>query len=177
MPDERDERDERDPKVHWRWAVRAIRPWIGWVSIGLGALLILLGYLGVSGEATVAKQIPYLVSGGIGGLFLCIVGVYLLGAEELRKGSGRDDHVARLVEELHAVLLTRPDAPSSDAGIDASGNGASSDAVLAVRGGESFHRQGCPMVADKDAEELTVEIARSRGLSPCPLCEPASASV
>jgi len=172
-----DERDERDPKMLWRWAGRAIRPWIGWVFIGLGALLILLGYLGVSGEAIVAKQIPYLVSGGIGGLFLCIVGAYLLGAEELRKGSGRHDHLERLVEELHAVLLTRPDAPSSDTGIDAAGNGAEPAAVLAVRGGESFHRQGCVMVADKDAEELTLETARSRGLSPCPLCEPASASV
>jgi hypothetical protein len=172
-----DERDERDPKMLWRWAGRAVRPWIGWVSIGLGALLIILGYLGVSGEATVAEQIPYLVSGGIGGLFLCIVGASLLGVEELRKGAGRHDHLERLVEELHAVLLTRPDAPPPDTGIDTGGNGAEPVAVLAVRGGESFHRRGCVMVADKDAEELTLETARSRGLSPCPLCEPASASV
>lgn len=172
-----DEPDKPDPKLLWRWARRATRPWLGWVFIGLGALLVLLGYLGVSREAIVAKQIPYLVSGGIGGLLLCIVGAYFLGTAELRKDFGRLDRLERLVEELHAVLLSRPDAPALDRGIDASGNGTAPVAVLAVRGGESFHREGCAMVVGKDAEELTVEVARSRGLSPCPLCEPATASV
>ena len=175
MPDEPDARDEPDPKLLWRWAGRATRPWIGWVFIGVGALLILLGYLGVSREAVVAKQIPYLVSGGIGGVLLCIVGAYFLGTEELRKDSGRLDRLEALVQELHDVLLDRPDAPKAiPAG--PTGNG-SKTRVLAIRGGETFHRSGCAMVAGKQAEELTQDTARTRGLAPCPLCEPTTASV
>ena len=51
-----------------------MRPWLGWFLIGVGALLMLLGWFGVSREALPAKQIPYLVSGGIGGMFLGILG-------------------------------------------------------------------------------------------------------
>ena len=64
------EDDEPDPKLLRQWIGRAIRPWIGWILIGAAALLMLLGYFGVSREAIPAKQIPYLVSGGIGGVFL-----------------------------------------------------------------------------------------------------------
>jgi hypothetical protein len=171
-----DDRDEPDPKLLWQWAGRATRPWIGWVFIGLGALLVLLGYLGVSREAIVAKQIPYLVSGGIGGVLLCIVGAYFLGTEELRKDSGRLDRLETLVQELHAVLLSRTDAPEPGTAEGPPDNGAAST-VVAVRGGETFHQAGCVMVADKKAEQLTPDAARARGLSPCPLCEPAAASV
>jgi hypothetical protein len=176
MSDEPDVRDEPDPKLLWRWAGKATRPWIGWVFIGIGALLILLGYFGVSREAIVAKQIPYLVSGGIGGVLLCIVGAYFLGTEELRKDSGRLDRLETLVQELHDVLLDRPDAPAKAAPAGPSGNGSASP-VLAIRGGETFHRSGCAMVAGKEAEELTPDSARTRGLTPCPLCEPTTASV
>jgi hypothetical protein len=184
MTDDRDDQgagrpaaDEPDPRLLWRWVGRATRPWVGWAFIGLGALLILLGYLGVSREAIVAKQIPYLVSGGIGGVLLCIVGAYFLGTEELRKDSGRLDRLETLVHELHAALLARPDAPGASAADGPRDNGAAATVVLAVRGGESFHRAGCAMVAGKDAEELTPDAARDRGLTPCPLCEPAAATV
>jgi hypothetical protein len=72
---------EPDPSVLWRWASRATRPWLGWLLIAAGALLILLGYLGVSRESIVEKQLPYLISGGIGGVLLCVLGAYVLGTE------------------------------------------------------------------------------------------------
>ena len=50
----------------------------------LGALLLLLGWVGVSGTAYVAEQIPYLTSGGIGGLFLLAVGATLWVSADLR---------------------------------------------------------------------------------------------
>jgi hypothetical protein len=100
---------EPDPSVLWRWAGKATRPWLGWVLIASGALLIVLGYFGVSRESIVEKQIPYLISGGIGGVLLCVLGAYVLGTEELRKDSGRLDRLEAMVEDLHAALLSRPD--------------------------------------------------------------------
>jgi hypothetical protein len=172
--------DEPDPALLWRWVGRATRPWAGWVFLGVGALLILIGYLGVSREAIVAKQIPYLVSGGIGGVLLAVVGAYFLGTEELRKDSGRLDRLERMVAELHGALLERVDDPPSAGGPDTapSGNGAgvtrsTPDRVLALAGGQTFHLASCQVVAGKDAEELSADEACRRDLRPCRVCQPA----
>src|SRR5689334_25182636 len=103
--------DDPDPRVLWGWISKAIRPYVGWIIIGIGAILMIAGYMGVSREAIPAKQIPYLVSGGIGGIFLAVLGAYFLGTQELRNDSGRLDRLERMVEELHLALLRRPDAP------------------------------------------------------------------
>jgi len=164
--------DEPDPRLLWRWAAKATRPWIGWVFIAVGALLVLLGYLGVSREAIVEKQVPYLVSGGIGGVLLCVVGAYFLGTEELRKDSGRLDRLESMVEQLHrALLVERGDAPSPAAADGPPANG-HTDSLVAVVGGETFHRADCVMAGGKEVEAVTAEAAASRGLQPCPLCEP-----
>jgi hypothetical protein len=165
----------------WHWVAAALRPWLGWILIGAGAVLVLLGYLGVSGEAIVGKQIPYLVSGGIGGVFVAVLGAYFLAMQELRNDSGRLDRLERLVEELHGALLERPDAPAprADGHADRAGtNGTGSRAarrVVAVEGGSTFHRAACDLVHDKQTEPLTPAAARGRGLTPCPVCEPAPA--
>src|ERR1043165_7783948 len=96
-----------DPALFWRWVSKATRPVIGWVLLGIAALVILIGWIGVSGTPVVAKQIPYVVSGGIGGVLLAVMGAYFLGTEELRKASGRLDRLERMVLELHETLLSR----------------------------------------------------------------------
>lgn len=184
--------DEPDPRVLWRWVGAAVRPWLGWILLGAGALLMLLGYLGVSREALPAKQIPYLVSGGIGGMFLAVLGAYFLGTQELRNDSGRLDRLEGMVEDLHLALLRRPDAPdlttmreASSTNGDGQGNGngngnsptAPARKVVAVDGAELFHRASCDLVEGKDVGELTPAAARKRGLSPCPLCTPAPSPV
>ena len=111
-PDRPLDDDLPDPALFWRWVGKATRPVIGWVLLAVSALFILFGWIGVSGTPVVAKQIPYVVSGGIFGVFLAVFGAYFLGTEELRKDSGRLDRLERMVEELHQVLLSRDDAPA-----------------------------------------------------------------
>ena len=168
--------EEPDPRLLWRWVGKASRPWAGWAFVAVGLLLNLLGWIGVSGEAIVAKQIPYVVSGGIGGVLLAVIGAYFLGTEELRKDSGRLDRLEEMVQELHLALLQRPDAPVVTNDGAMSSNGATHDRVLVVNGGETFHTHGCPMAAGKDTEELAVAAAQTRGLTACPLCSPTEAS-
>jgi hypothetical protein len=170
--------EEPDPRLLWRWVSKAGRPWVGWGFIGVGLLLTLLGWIGVSGEAIVAKQIPFVVSGGIGGVLLAVIGAYFLGTEELRKDSGRLDRLEQKVDELHAALLQRPDAPIVVLdGAASSGNGnGPAESVLVVTGGETFHAAGCPMAVGKDTEELAVAAATKRGLTACPLCTPTAVS-
>lgn len=57
---------------------------LGWSSIGLGAVCLLLGYRGVSNSVFVAKELAYVVSGGLGGLFLLGLGIGLLLSADLR---------------------------------------------------------------------------------------------
>ena len=174
MADERT--DEPDPQEVWRWIRAAVRPWFGWILIGAGAICMLIGYFGVSREAIPAKQIPYLVSGGIGGIFLAVLGAYFLGTQEMRNDSGRLDRLEHMVEELHAALLTRPDAPQlSNGSRPASADEATAPArkVVVVPGGELFHRAECSVAGGKAATELTPAAARKRGMRPCPTCVPA----
>src|SRR4051794_254930 len=173
-----------DGRLFWRWVGRATRPVIGWVLVGVGALLILIGWLGVSREAIVAKQLPYLISGGVGGVMFAVLGAYFLGTEELRKDSGRLDRLERQVQELHAALLTRPDAPTietafaAEADVEGSGNGngqlsGKSERHIVLPGGDRYHRRDCPMVEGKSgASTLAPSSIKRRGLEPCPLCEP-----
>src|SRR5437016_11041893 len=78
-----------DPALFWRWAGRASRPVVGWVLIGAGALTILIGYFGLSDRVLVAEQLPYLISGGIGGMALVIVGGVFLATQDVRRDADR----------------------------------------------------------------------------------------
>jgi hypothetical protein len=191
--------DLPDPALFWRWVGRATRPVVGWVLTGIGALALLIGYFGISREAIVAKQIPYLISGGIGGLALLIIGAVFLGTEDVRRDAARLDRLETMVEQLHAALLVadpstpplasdltdfsspsrpeRPDAVESSVEGAVSTNGAGTGVVVLPQG-RSFHRADCPMVEGKPkAQAVPADRATSRGLVPCRLCEPHVAGV
>jgi hypothetical protein len=54
------------------------------VGVGLGAIVLLLGWIGVSNKIYPGEQIPYVVSAGLGGLFLLAVGAVLWISADLR---------------------------------------------------------------------------------------------
>jgi hypothetical protein len=53
-------------------------------AIVIGAVALFLGWLGASGTSHPAEQIPYLISGGMTGIFLLGVGVMLWLSADLR---------------------------------------------------------------------------------------------
>src|SRR5882724_5785097 len=69
------------------------------VCTALGVVVVLVGYLGVRNESDVALQIPYLLSGGLGGLALVGLGSLGLIQYQLRVQARNN---ARLIEELEA---------------------------------------------------------------------------
>jgi hypothetical protein len=171
--------DELDTAMFWRWVWDSIRPVLGYVLVAGGLLALIIGWYGVSGESLVAKQLPYLASGGLVGIALVVLGARFLLIQDLRRDSNRLDRLETMVNELHAALLARPDAPGrngySVSNEAASANGSSSYVVLA--GGQSFHRPGCAMLEGKDsASTIRPATAARRGLTPCPLCEPTAAT-
>jgi hypothetical protein len=60
-----------------------------------GGLVIILGWVGVSQAALTAQQLPYIISGGIGGLFLLGVGGVLWLSADLRDEWRKLDAIER----------------------------------------------------------------------------------
>lgn len=65
----------------------------------LGGVLLVLGWIGVSGTAYVAEQAPYIASGGVGGLFLLAVGATLWVSADLRDEWRKLDRIEEALGE------------------------------------------------------------------------------
>jgi len=158
------------PAVGWSWLVEGIRPYLGWILIAAGLVSIFLGWYGASGQALVAKQIPYLASEGVLGIVLIAMGNRVFMVNDLRRDSGRLDRLEQMVTELHAVLLSRADAQPDAPAITA----ATGKPFRAVAKGTSYHLPDCAMVAGKDALSLSRGEVASKSLRPCRMCSPDS---
>ena len=66
-----------------------------WVLIALGAPLLLMGWLGVSDALLPTQQMPYIVSGGLGGICLIGIGVMLWLSADLRDEWSELHEIAR----------------------------------------------------------------------------------
>jgi hypothetical protein len=158
----------------WRWVWSSIRPVFGWLLAVLGAIALFLGWYGVSGQALTAKQLPYLVSGGLTGIALVILAAVVLATDDVRRELARVTELERKINDLYALFVADIAAPATTPG--AATPSASSEELVALPGGVSFHRPGCALVAGKP--NVAVVDARSvqrRGLRPCRVCDPTPA--
>jgi hypothetical protein len=133
---------------------------LGCVAIGL--LIIGLAWNGAAGVDFVQGQVPYLLSGGAFGLGLIVLGATFIVVQNSRRD--RQALEAQL-RELNATLARMASAPGR------AGTGA--DAV--AMGRSSFHRPECRLAQGKDLPVGTVEEAMAEGLTPCRICNPATA--
>jgi hypothetical protein len=167
--------DLPDRQLFWRWVWSAVRPVLGWVLAALGGLALLLGWYGVSGQALTAKQLPYLVSGGLTGIGLLILAGVFLATEDVRRQLGRLDEVERKVDALYGLFATDlAEAAPATATRPASRTAErSTGTVLALPAGSSYHRPECALVANKDdAGPVDAASVGARGLRPCRVCDP-----
>jgi hypothetical protein len=67
--------------------------------VAAGVLALVAGWAGISDEVFAARQLPYLLSGGIGGLFLLGVGATLWLSADLRD----EWHQLRRIEQRMAA--------------------------------------------------------------------------
>lgn len=107
------------------------------VAVVAGALMLLLGWAGVQGKIYPGQQMPYLVSGGLGGIFVLGVGAVLWLSADLR-----DEW--RKLDEVDATLLRIEAAQASGTTIklppDVAVAGSDADEPLAAQGGRSGRR-------------------------------------
>jgi hypothetical protein len=160
----------------WLWAWERARPYVGWALLALGALSILLGWYGVSGQSVTAKQLPYLVSGGLTGVALIVIGAVFLATDDVRRQVGRLHEIERKVDDLYSLLVVETEGVEPTAAEPVSAPPATApkpDGVVALPNGSSYHRPDCTLVAGKPTVEPVDKTAiKARSLKPCRICDP-----
>ena len=95
----------------------------GFALVVLGAIVLYAGYDGVGGSAYVAEQLAYLVSGGLGGIFLLGVGATFLIRSDLH------DHWRQL-DRIETVIREQAGAPAAASEVASNGLAARSMAPV-----------------------------------------------
>ena len=133
----------------------------------VGAVLIFLGWNGAASYDRVSAQIPYVVSGGIGGLALVVLGSALIITQ-----SHRDDRAAlqATLEDLREALGRVAAAEE----VVAVAHGAAAGADVRARRAERVPPAGLP--PDRGPGRSHADDrrgrARSTGLEACRICAP-----
>jgi hypothetical protein len=156
----------------WEAPGRLLRRWIGnSPAQALGAALCLVGFAivifgwyKISKESIVALQIPYLISGGIGGALVVGLGGVLLVSHDLRLDTTRLDEMESAIKELRDAFLADIDTDAVAGGIPV----AVATEFVQVKGGKHYHRADCAVAAGKQV--VTVDDPEAAGLEPCKLC-------
>jgi hypothetical protein len=138
----------------------------GLALVAVGLAVIGIAYNAVASQTALLAQMPYLVSGGLIGLSLVVVGAAVLVVH-----SAREDRAlleAKLDQLTDAVLAAGGGVPPSAPPSDVSG--------LVVAGTASYHAPGCRLVDGREETHLlTAGEAVTNGLKACRVCQPDSA--
>lgn len=153
--------------MNLKWNLSKLGGQLGVGLAAVGFLLVFLGWNGAASRDRVPAQFPYLISGGIAGMCLVIVGVGMIIVQNQRA-----DRAA-----LQASIDRLREAVERAGGAVVAGNGHGAALVapegMVVAGRSSYHRPECHLVTERDdAEVLSVEAAAERGLQPCRVCAP-----
>lgn len=158
-------RPEVVDRLRARWSGMAGR--LGMGVIGLGLLVILIAWNGAAGLDYAQGQLPYLLSGGFGGLSLVVLGASLLLAESNRRDRAvLEQQLVELTAAVQRLSSTTGVVASASAGLDISDE-------IVIAGRSSFHTPECRLVQGRNlGEQLVREVAVAQGLTPCRVCAP-----
>lgn len=170
------------PDLRNTWQIMA-----GSLLLPLGIAFILLAWSGAAHGRVDQQQIPYLVSGGLGGLAVVMIGCFFYWAHWLYRIYDQADlhHQEAMREQremMRALIETLAAGPGpgaagapapegSSTGVPA--NGLRGNRVfVATQTGTNFHTSGCPMVASRAGSLRPVSEQEAEQMKPCRVCEP-----
>lgn len=152
---------------------------IKWSQIGgqlglglalLGALFLFLGWNGAASYDRVPAQFPYLISGGLVGVALVMLGsAYIIVDNQRRDRAQLQNTIAELRDAIDKLALAQL-GTTPNGGATASGP---ADGV--VVGPSAYHRPDCSLLEGRGPlPTVPIEEAERRGLTPCRVCEPST---
>ena len=92
------------------------RLWFGVGSLGLAALISVIGWYKISGERLVNFQVPLLASAGLAVVLLSVLGGSMLVADQMRGDDRRLDDLEEAVRTLAAALAPSIESPARRSG-------------------------------------------------------------
>lgn len=139
--------------------------------LGFGA--IFLGWNGAAGKNVIMAQFPFLISGGIIGLAIVVIGAAMLVVQNAREDRAR----------LEAVLERIAAAVEAGGGAGSAARGAAMGSPMGyvpggvggmvLAGGSSYHRLDCTLAEARDeAYVVGLEEAFAKQMEPCRVCRP-----
>lgn len=157
----------------------------GALLLPLGIAFILLAWSGAAHGRVDQQQIPYLVSGGIGGLAVVIIGCFFYFAHWLYRLYDQADlqHEEAMREQrelmsqlIEAVAANRYSSSNGSAPRASTPRraepGVAERSFVATASGTNFHVPGCSMVANRTGGLRTVSEREAAGMKPCRICDP-----
>lgn len=150
----------------------------------VGLVLVFLGYDGAASRDRVEAQFPYLLSGGILGLCLVVMGTGVLVAGSLRRAEEasrqRSEDLRRSFEDVLAALAVGMTGAVGVTGADGRTGpevpGAPREPVSVLNA--TYHRPGCQVLAGRTGlRRVDPEAAALLGFAPCRVCSPESPPV
>jgi len=166
-------------RVRARWAAIGGKAGLGLAAAGF--LVILLAWNGAAGLDYTQGQVPYIISGGFGGLGLVVLGAALVITESHRRDRAElerrlDDVIAALSRMATLSRVTgngSEGAGAEEAGAEPVKVPATAGApALVVAGRSSYHSPDCHLAAGRESDLLPRAAAEDAGLDPCRVCNP-----
>jgi hypothetical protein len=87
---------------------------LSWAAVIAGAVALILGWVGVSGNQYTAGELPYIISGGIGGIFLLGLGAMVWLSADLRDEWRKLDRLEDVIMQAGLVDGGVPDSGSEE---------------------------------------------------------------
>jgi len=146
----------------------------GAIMVIVGLPIIVLGWWGASRTPYIFEQVPYLISGGLLGLALALLGGLFYFAywitKQIQETRRQTEQTGKALGEIRDLLAGATIASAGKTQARATGNGA----FVATENGTMFHRPDCVVVQGRD--DLRKVEAGAKGLEPCKICEPLAVS-
>ena len=155
-----------------RMPVERVMAFIGAALIAVGIPLIILGWYGAAHTPYTFEQIPYMISGGLLGLALTVLGGLFYFAywmtrqiHETRRQSDQTEQVFRRIEAMMSS-----NGHGAAPAIGSSSPAPAAAMFVTTARGSMFHRPDCVVV--KDRSDVRAVTGDEKNLKPCKICDP-----
>jgi hypothetical protein len=156
--------------MRFRWDKLGAKIGVGVCLVGF--VFIFVGWNGAASHDRLASQFPYLISGGLAGLGLIVLGAALIVVETSRE---ERDRLTKELGELRGAI-EQMGVPSPNGERRAVSEPAAAEPAGRapyVAGERSYHRATCRLLEGRGAlPRVTAEQAADRQLVACRVCEP-----
>jgi hypothetical protein len=143
----------------------------GAILMPLGLVIVGIGWYGVAHSHYEYDQITYMISGGVLGIGLVLLGGFLYFGAWLAKIANDQKESSRQLADTMLVLADLVSRSSGPAAATSDATLVDAGAVPVLAGsGSTVHRRDCPLIAHRD--DLRTLTGRETGLGTCRVCRP-----